>query len=376
MISFVNLHAVARTDAGLERAAAIAGCELAVLRAVIRVEAGSHGFDSRGRLTALFEPHIFYRLLAAKRPDALATAQAAGLAYPSWGARAYPVDSYPRIEAACQIDEELALQSASWGLPQILGQNYKAAGYPSASAMVSAFLKSEDDQLLAMARFIKSQGLSDALRRKDWASFARGYNGAGYRKNAYDDKLAAAYAKELAMPARPKKVSPATKAGAGAIVAGTAAAAGAHQWIGGAVGTTVAIIALGFVLLLLLGWLASLKKPVPAIAPTADPVPSPSPHLAPPPSIPEPVAASQLDQALGALEAAGKAWDEAIKQAALARAEEKARADAILANVKKSEDREAAIKAIPEPAPDVSGAVEITVSLGAPADATKPGAAA
>ena len=33
------------------------------------------------------------------------------------------------------------------------------------------------------------------LKAKDWANFARGYNGPAYAKNRYDVKLAAAYAK-------------------------------------------------------------------------------------------------------------------------------------------------------------------------------------
>jgi hypothetical protein len=33
------------------------------------------------------------------------------------------------------------------------------------------------------------------LENLDWAKFARGYNGAGYKQNKYDEKLAAAYKK-------------------------------------------------------------------------------------------------------------------------------------------------------------------------------------
>ncbi|NBT89135.1 MAG: DUF3380 domain-containing protein, partial [Flavobacteriaceae bacterium] len=32
------------------------------------------------------------------------------------------------------------------------------------------------------------------LKAKDWAGFAKGYNGPAYAKNAYDTKLAGAYA--------------------------------------------------------------------------------------------------------------------------------------------------------------------------------------
>jgi peptidoglycan hydrolase-like protein with peptidoglycan-binding domain len=53
---------------------------------------------------------------------------------------------------------------------------------------------SEGDQLDAMVGFIAHHGLDQPLRRADWASFARGYNGPGYAANAYDTKLEEAFA--------------------------------------------------------------------------------------------------------------------------------------------------------------------------------------
>jgi hypothetical protein len=47
----------------------------------------------------------------------------------------------------------------------------------------------EDEQLGAMATFIVGKGLALALQRADWTTFARGYNGADFAKNHYDDKL-------------------------------------------------------------------------------------------------------------------------------------------------------------------------------------------
>jgi hypothetical protein len=61
--------------------------------------------------------------------------------------------------------------------------------------MVRQACESEANQLRQMASFIRSAGLQDELQKKDWAKFARGYNGPGYAKNAYDTKLAAAYKK-------------------------------------------------------------------------------------------------------------------------------------------------------------------------------------
>jgi len=178
------------TDFGFRAAAKDIGCEPAVLRAVIAVEAGASGFDGKGRPKALFEPHIFYRLLSGEKRQ---SAIDAGLAYPKWGSRPYPKDSYPRIIAACRIDEECALQATSWGLPQILGQNHKAAGYRNATEMVGALSVGEDVQLAAMARFIVASKLDVALQRKDWVAFAKGYNGPSYATHGYHSRLAKAY---------------------------------------------------------------------------------------------------------------------------------------------------------------------------------------
>jgi hypothetical protein len=143
----------------------------------------------------LFEPHIFYKQLAANRPSSLQTAVHLGLAYKTWGSARYPSESYSRIQNAMIIDKELALRSASWGLGQIMGFNYGMIGFKSAMEMVEKFKQDEEEQLRAMIKFIIAAGLDDELRNHDWAGFARGYNGPGFAKNGYDKKLANAYFK-------------------------------------------------------------------------------------------------------------------------------------------------------------------------------------
>lgn len=172
------------------------------LRAVVEVECSGSGFDQQGRPKMLFEPHRFWRELGdAKRGVAFAQ----GLAYPKWGSKPYPADSYPRLEAALKIDRPAALRSSSWGLGQIMGANHKAAGYGSVEMMVLAFLDDEEKHLKAMVDFILAEDLDDDLRRHDWSGFARGYNGPGYAKNSYHTKLAAAHAK---WAKRPNAVQP------------------------------------------------------------------------------------------------------------------------------------------------------------------------
>lgn len=179
-------------DLDLPRLGALIGVGEDEIHAFLDVETSGHGFDSQGRPIILFEPHVFYRNLSG---TARAQAVAAGLAYPRWGEKPYPKDSYFRLKAACAIDETAALKSASWGLGQVLGENFEAAGFLTVQAMVEAMMEDEERQLAAAVNFVARNRLGDKLRNHDWAGFAKGYNGASYRKNAYDTRLADAYRK-------------------------------------------------------------------------------------------------------------------------------------------------------------------------------------
>lgn len=161
------------------------------IHAVLDVETRGGGFDKYNRPKMLFEPHIFHRLLRNTGNDTLLrTAEAHGLAYRKWGEKKYPKDSYPVLEKAMHLDKELALKSASWGLGQIMGFNHALVGYGSAEMMVAQFVDAgEPAQLEAMVAFIISAELDDEIREHDWAGFARGYNGSGYKKHGYHKKL-------------------------------------------------------------------------------------------------------------------------------------------------------------------------------------------
>ena len=92
-------------------------------------------------------------------------------------------------------DQDAALQSASWGLGQVLGSNFSSLGYAGVEEMVTAMCASEDGQLEAVVAFITVNKLAGFLQDQDWASYARHYNGADYAKNSYDMRLIAAYTK-------------------------------------------------------------------------------------------------------------------------------------------------------------------------------------
>lgn len=160
------------------------------LHAFMDVECSGAGFDAKGRVKMLFEPHVFYRELGPGKKRERAVRE--GLAYAKWRSVGYPADSYPRLLAAMQIDETAALSAASWGLGQIMGFNCGAAGYRIPQDMVKSFAADEVNQLQGMVNFLKSKGLAAALKEHDWAKIERVYNGGGF-KGAYAAKMMNAF---------------------------------------------------------------------------------------------------------------------------------------------------------------------------------------
>lgn len=176
------------------------GIEVAALRAVAAVESAGDGFlpPPSDLPKVLFEGHVFHRLTRGR----FDTAQP-NLSYPKWDRRQYSGSlrgEWRRLDAACALDREAALQSASWGMFQLMGFNYAACGCADVDAFVAAQSSGADAQLALFARFIARAPFVDALRRQDWAGFARAYNGSGYRANAYDSKLREAYRRFHAAP--------------------------------------------------------------------------------------------------------------------------------------------------------------------------------
>lgn len=170
------------------------GAEIGVgedeLHAFMDVESAGSGFDVKGRVKMLFEPHVFYRELGPGKKRDRAVKE--GLAYAKWRPGSYPTDSYPRLKAAMQIDETAALRSASWGLGQIMGFNCALVGYDTPQAMIKAFAADEENQLRAVVAFLKKKGLAPALKAHHWLRIERIYNGGGFR-GTYAAKMAAAY---------------------------------------------------------------------------------------------------------------------------------------------------------------------------------------
>ena len=192
MIDFYGA-AVPMTLDGLRQASNLLRCDAAAVLAVIEVETDGCGFlpDRRPRL--LFERHVFRRETGG-RFDRVAP----DLSNPTPGEYGKAgAAQYDRLERAMALDERAALRATSWGLGQIMGLNAMAAGYDDAAEMVAAFRASENEQLMAMARFICHQKLDSFLRLHKWTEFARGYNGPSYWQHGYQGRLEAAYSRHV-----------------------------------------------------------------------------------------------------------------------------------------------------------------------------------
>jgi hypothetical protein len=168
---------------GLAAAATSMSVNIQEVWTVLNVETSGCGFLPDRRPQILYERHIFHKLTNGLFDDGDLSAAATG-GYGAGGAH-----QYDRMVAAMSLDRTAALQSSSWGLGQVLGKNFAAAGFSNVDDMVQAMSDSEDVQLTSVAQFVLANRLDRALATHDWTSFARGYNGPAFATNHYDVRL-------------------------------------------------------------------------------------------------------------------------------------------------------------------------------------------
>ncbi len=192
----------ALTLANFTTAGASIGVKSAAIRAFWKVEANGAGF-ANGLPKILPEPHRYSRNTG-RRYDA----EYPALSYPVWRTRPYPAsqdDRYDMLLAWCRLlareglDLDPAFASASYGAPQIMGENFAACGYPDAYTFAEAMARDEKTQLDAFLSFVKAAGILPYLQRVDttaasWEPVAKRYNGTGYRLNGYHTKMAQQFA--------------------------------------------------------------------------------------------------------------------------------------------------------------------------------------
>lgn len=182
------------TNRDYNDAAEFLGIEAAAVKAIVEIETGrtNSGFHSPGKPIINFDAAVYRRAAARRGIDpSKALAAASGSSQAAHQAR---------FDAAVAADTISAVDGTFWGLFQIGGFNWRLCGATSRADFLQRMSRSERDQLDLFAQFIRNSGLLKHLKAKDWASFARGYNGAGYARNGYHTRLAAAYRKYRAQP--------------------------------------------------------------------------------------------------------------------------------------------------------------------------------
>lgn len=177
--------------------------EIAALKAVNEVESSGRGYLIDGRVKILFEGHVFWQQLQARGIDPATLVKGnENVLYKKWTKNFYVggKGEYARLDKAISSSDsslvaEAAYASASYGLFQIMGYHYKSLGYNEIMQFVGEMKESEGNQLVIFSKFLKVNKLVPFLQNKQWDKFAARYNGAGYKLNKYDIKLAKAYEK-------------------------------------------------------------------------------------------------------------------------------------------------------------------------------------
>ena len=187
------------TNEMIQKVADEADLDPATIKAVIKVESRGSGFYENRQPVILFEGHIFWRELKKLgiNPKSVQRGNE-DIVYPKWVRKHYKGTAkgeFDRLKRAQAIHHDAALRSASWGMFQIMGFNHVASGFDNVQAYIDAMHASEYEHIQAFIKFLKAENIYRYLKKKDWANFARRYNGPAYKKNGYDWKLQVAFNK-------------------------------------------------------------------------------------------------------------------------------------------------------------------------------------
>ena len=178
------------TEADFELVAAELGIEVAAIKAVVVIEAGSEmkGFWAPGIPVINFDPTMYakYKNKVTSKKGAVGETVPAGLT-------GYARKEWQQLINARKTNAQGANMGTFWGMFQIGGFNYKLCGCSSVDEFVKKMAYSELEQLELFAAFIENTGMVTYLKSKNWAAFARKYNGPGYAKRGYHTKMANAY---------------------------------------------------------------------------------------------------------------------------------------------------------------------------------------
>lgn len=189
---FANRSAPAVTEAEMAAFAARLGGSLKQMRAVSAVESGGSGFLVTGQPKILWERHHFWKRLQLNLP-LISNPKPGG--YTLDANKNGINDSWEKLTEAAMHAPAWAIESCSWGRFQVMGFWWKALGYESAIDFAWSMRESEAGHYEALVRYIQHNKLAGAFQAlsadpETCRAFAVGYNGAGYRKFSYHEKLA------------------------------------------------------------------------------------------------------------------------------------------------------------------------------------------
>jgi hypothetical protein len=157
----------------IARQAALNGIPTETALAVFSIEAAAGAYDAAtGLITIRFEDRVF-----SKRSGLTCFARRGG-----------QKAEWENLERNAALNFQAAIESTSWGLPQLMGFNYDVTPYPTSMAMVEAFQTSVVDQIKGFFQYVSKRGLIPYVHAQDWRGFTRLYNGKG-NVDAYSAKL-------------------------------------------------------------------------------------------------------------------------------------------------------------------------------------------
>jgi len=180
------------------------GLEERVLSAIIKVEAGQ-GLVNGVPVIRLEVHHLQKLASGAARAAVDARFRVLGSKKKPWEGHQWKDESgiwhnlhtgqsleWRAYRYARTLDPVAAMASTSWGLGQVLGENWRRLGYRSPDDFLAA-QATESGQLDTFGRFLTADAqLFRAAQNRDWTTLARLYNGAA-NVAVYSKKLRAAY---------------------------------------------------------------------------------------------------------------------------------------------------------------------------------------
>jgi hypothetical protein len=176
------------TNSQINDLAVNSGYEYRVLKSIIQVESGQHGFHPvTGKIIIQFEPAWFmreYKDWAAETRHTTWHSNKVGNQDAEWKA----------FNSAFAVNADAAMKSTSVGMMQLMGFHYAETGFKKVGHMWDFAKESEHNQVLLAIKWIKTVPPLDlAIKKKDWHKIAYYYNGENYSAFCYDTRLLSAY---------------------------------------------------------------------------------------------------------------------------------------------------------------------------------------